>query len=149
MNNRNQRGFTLIELMIVVAIIGIIAAIGYPSYNNYIIKAKRSTAKSFLTQVATSQEQYYLDNKSYADDLSLLGYPGDPFFVDKNNHAAAATSSDAIYEIEITASTATSYTLTAKPVNLQLKQDTKCGSLSLTNTGTKTVSGSSKVNECW
>jgi len=70
----NNNGFTLIELMIVVAIIGIIAAIGYPNYTNYLHKAGRAEGSALLLEVMEKQEQHYRRNMGYADTLAKLGY---------------------------------------------------------------------------
>jgi type IV pilus assembly protein PilE len=70
-----QLGITLIELMVVVAIIAIISAIAYPSYDRYVAKGKRSVAQNALLQVADRQQQFFMDNKRYAADLTNLGYP--------------------------------------------------------------------------
>src|SRR5260370_39287820 len=66
-------GFTLIELMITVAIIAVLAAIGYPSYTRYIARANRSAAESFMLEVTSRQERYLLDPRQYAAGLSSLG----------------------------------------------------------------------------
>ena len=76
MIKRNISGFSLIELMIVVAIIGIIAAIGYPSYTSYLHKAGRSEASALLLEVMEKQEQWYRNELTYTTDLTDLGYAG-------------------------------------------------------------------------
>ena len=73
-SRKNISGFTLIELMIVLAIVGIIAAIGYPSYTQYLLKSGRSEGVSALLQMMERQESYFRDNLSYTTDASQLGY---------------------------------------------------------------------------
>src|SRR5512141_1103711 len=69
---RRNRGFTLIELMVAVVIVGILAAIAYPSYKNYILKGHRSSAQAFLMDAAQRQQQYFLDNRTFAPDVTTL-----------------------------------------------------------------------------
>jgi type IV pilus assembly protein PilE len=76
MKNRfvpNTKGFTLVELLIAVAIMGILMAIAVPNYTEYMVKATRSSAQQFLLDVAQRQEQYLLDNRQYATKLGAGG----------------------------------------------------------------------------
>jgi len=78
-SNRNQKGFTLIELMIVVAIIGILAAIAIPQFASYRMKAQDSAAKSALKNLATAQENYYATENTYTSTrVNLTGWTVEP-----------------------------------------------------------------------
>ena len=72
--DRRQRGFSLIELMMVVAIVGILAAIAYPSYSNSVIKSTRAAAQSYLMELAQAQQKYFNDARTYAPDEATLNF---------------------------------------------------------------------------
>lgn len=144
---KKQNGFTLIELMIVVAIIGILAAIGYPSYQNSVLKSNRSVAKTALFEVVSRQENSFLNSKAYATDLSNLGYSGASYYVDKQGDTS--TVGESIYLIQLATGASTSaFTVQAVPQNSQAK-DATCGTLSLSSTGVKAETGSGVVKDCW
>ncbi len=71
-STRRNRGFTLIELMIVVMVIAVLAGIAYPSYKNHVLKGHRAAAQAFLMDAAQRQQQYFLDNRAFAPDLATL-----------------------------------------------------------------------------
>ncbi|MEJ2257586.1 MAG: type IV pilin protein [Woeseiaceae bacterium] len=143
---RNQQGITLIELMVVVAIIAIVSAVAYPSYERYVVRTKRAVAQNALLQVADRQQQFFMDNKRFAADLTNLGYTANPFVVDDDGAATVAGDADAVYSLSLANVTATTWTATAAPLNGQLSRDTQCGSLTLTQAGAKDSSGG---GECW
>ena len=142
-----QLGITLIELMIVVAIIAIISAVAYPSYDRYVAKGKRSVAQNALLQVADRQQQFFMDNKRYAADLTNLGYPANPYVLDDDGNSTVAGDSKAVYSLSLSNVSATTWTVTAAPLHGQLKRDTHCGSLSITHAGAKDKTGAS--DNCW
>jgi type IV pilus assembly protein PilE len=97
--NKKEKGFTLIELMIVVAIIGVIGAIAVPSYNSYMLKSRRSDAKVGMAKVADRQERYYLQNNTYTTSLADLGLTGD--LTENSYYQLSVTSADvAAFELE-------------------------------------------------
>ncbi|KAF3998196.1 type IV pilin protein [Glaciimonas immobilis] len=135
-----QQGFTLVELMVTVAIVAILAALAYPSYTQYIVRANRSAAESFILSVATTQEQYNLDARQYATTLALLGYATIPTKVSSN------------YVITIAADNTVApptYAITATPTGSQLIQDTPCANLTINQIGTKAISGTATLASCW
>ena len=146
-NRRRQFGITLIELMVVVAIIAIISAFAYPSYQRYVVKAKRTVAQNTLLQIADRQQQFFMDNKRFTADLTDLGFPADPHVVDDDGNSTVAGDSQAVYSLSLSNVTATTWTITAAPLHGQLTRDTYCGNLTITHAGTKGKTGAS--DKCW
>ena len=141
-----EQGFTLIEVMITVVIIGILASIAYPSYIDYVVKSGRSEGVAAVMKVANLQEQYYLDNRSYALDMKSLGLDNDPFETEHGYYTVDFLSDDAknvaepddpprYIEFIITA--------TVNPDSRQVK-DTTCATITMTSAGVKGPSA-----ECW
>ena len=81
----HQRGITLMELMIVVVIVGIMAAIAYPNYRDFAARAKRTEAKAILLEIAQNQERFYLQNSRYGT-LTELGYAGNTIETDTGSY---------------------------------------------------------------
>lgn len=133
----SAKGFTLIELMIVVAVIGILAAIAYPSYQDSIRKSRRADAKSALLELAQFMERNYTLSNRY--DLDSGGVAVALPFTETPKDGTAK-----YYDLTISASAAQSFTLAAAPKNAQASD--VCGTLSITNTGVKAATG---TGQCW
>lgn len=146
-NLLRQRGFTMIELLITVTILVILASVALPSYRSFVAKSVRTQAKSALMLVADRQEQYFMDNKQYTNDLSLLGFTANPLVLDRDGFEVPAESDDAVYQVALAAFTPTSYTLSATPLGAQADADPGCGTLSLTDSGQRASSG--PAADCW
>ena len=152
--SRQLRGFTLIELMMVIVIVGVLMAIVLPAYQNQVIKTKRSVAKGELLKVAARQEQFFVNNKRYATDLADLGYDdgADGYEVDAEGRVVADDSGDSIYLVTLSAASATGFTVQAEP-RLGQAKDKQCKTFTLTSTGVKGVTGapapSLPATECW
>lgn len=142
-----SRGFTLIELMVVAAIIAIIAAVGYPSYLSHVRKTARAEAKVRLLQVAQLQERNFTEKNTYVTDIGpLLG-------LGAGATVYSSSTNDAGSKYQITAAAggagiAQSYTLEAVPQGSQV-DDTDCGTLRLLHTGKKEITGTSTATKCW
>lgn len=130
-----ERGFTLIELMVVVAIIAILASIAYPSYSGYMEKSRRSEGTSALMQIAAKQEQYFMDNRTYTSDLTDLGYSASPFITESGYYSVSASVPNTF-----------EFTLTATPVGPQ-SGDTECTTITLDHENNKGHTGT--ATSCW
>ena len=142
-----QRGMTLLELMIVVAIVTMIAAFAYPSYTQYVVNTKRTAATSTLLQIADRQQQFFMDNKSFTGDLTNLGFASDPLYVSDDGNSVAAGDADAVYIFSLVNVAATTYMAIAAPLAEQLRRDTDCGTLTLNQAGTKDALAGG--DDCW
>jgi type IV pilus assembly protein PilE len=148
MTKSNGGGFTLIELMITIVILGILAAIAYPSYTNYITVARRSEATINLTQIAAQQEKYFTDCGHYAANIGAVKNCTAP-----GTLVGSSTTTNGYYAIVVAAGPSgdmvTSYTLTATPAGTQSTRDAgKCSTISIDSTGLKTASGTDATS-CW
>jgi len=123
------RGFTLVELMIVVAIVAILAVIAYPSYSQYPRRSARAEAQSYLSDVAALQHQYLVDKRSYAPSLAALNTSPTGNVAAKFTVTVAATDAPP------------SYTLTAQATGNQLQD--ACPTLTIDNAGNRTPAS------CW
>jgi type IV pilus assembly protein PilE len=130
-----MRGITLIELMIVVVVIGILAAIAYPNYQEFSARAKRNEARSALLALATNQERFYLNNNTDPQDLTALGFSTTP----------TATPETGYYTIQVTAADASNFTATATYLHGG-NEATKCTTFTIDGRGAKT---SGPETNCW
>jgi type IV pilus assembly protein PilE len=123
-----QFGFTLIEMMVVVVIIGILASIAYPSYQNYVLRSGRTDARDALLNIAQQLERHYTQNNSYT------------------SYTLASTSSQAgLYTISLTKA-ANTYTVTAVPATGSRQTKDTCSSFSINQAGVRT---SNPATGCW
>ena len=160
-----SRGFTLTELLIILVILGLLAAFGLPAFLNYARQSRLAIAQTKLKQIGGQETQWFAAHKAYAT-LRQLGYPADSaisaIYLDKDGLISDSASKDTIYRISIALGAPTTaaspasgegdpgayYLLTAEPVNGQVK-DTRCGVLSLASTGQVGATGLQGESACW
>lgn len=127
-NTRSDLGFTLIELMITVVIVGILAAIAIPSYQNYVMQSRRSEAQATMMRLALNEEKFRANNTTYADHtVSAIGVVNSAYYS---------------FTIEAAANT---YTISAVPQGAQASD--ACGTLTLDQAGNKGQTGT--ATQCW
>lgn len=132
--NRLNKGFTLIEVMIVVVVIGILVAIALPNYQEHVKRGHRAEGQAFLSDAAARQERFYTQGSAYATTLTAL------------YGKAAVTSTTDRYSLSLSSvADDGGYTLTAVPTF----SDPRCGSLSLDAKGGTAITGTGDLSYCW
>ena len=132
---RGVAGFTLVEVMIVVAIIGILAAIAYPSYEEHVRQTRRADAQRSLVELAQFMERYYTSRGTYVGATLPFG-------------ASPRDGGKAFYTLSFKGQlSASSYVLQAVPQDVMAEDD--CGTLTLTNTGLKGQADGQSLGRCW
>ncbi|AYQ30121.1 MULTISPECIES: type IV pilin protein [unclassified Polaromonas] len=153
--NGGSAGFTLIEIMIVVAIVGLLAAIALPSYQSYIARGNRAAARVALSQAAQYMQRFYAANDRYDADRTgtqTIWATMPPTFM------KAPADGTALYEISNTGTnpstaTASTFTLIMRPVSTASMVNDKCGGFTLTQAGVKGITAAAPtaalIAECW
>ena len=136
----STKGFSLIELMIVVAIIAVLSAIAYPTYTRHIIKTRRAAATACLSQYANYMERYYTTNMAY-------NKAGTTDNVLPNLDCRSVQQTGNYYGYDFGTPTASTYTLTATPKSGSAQASDSCGALTLDQTGARNAAGG--VANCW
>lgn len=140
MNNMNlMKGMTLMELLIAVAIMGILASVAYPSYVDYVVRSNRAEPQRELVRLASLQEQYFIDHRTYTTDMTKLGASASPYITESGKYSIAGVIGASGGVSGVT------FTLTATALGSQASSDSSCATLSINETGQKTATSSS----CW
>jgi type IV pilus assembly protein PilE len=129
---RRLRGFTLIELMIAVALVAILVATALPSYSGYVRRSMRTEAQSYLMSVAARQQQFLVDTRVYAGTVDAMGMP-----------VPARIAGAYLVKMEVLAGPPQTFLLTAEPKGDQAKES--CGAMTLNQAGAKTAAKTG----CW
>ncbi|MBE1160075.1 prepilin-type N-terminal cleavage/methylation domain-containing protein [Dyella sp. 7MK23] len=146
LNARGALGFTLIELMVVVAIVAILAAIAMPIYQQQVQRSRRTAAKTALLDVASREEKYYSTNNNYTTSFGSLGYSGAPTTL------SIPGNGQNFYTVQFPASASTSgtsFSIQAVPVSTGPQASDACGTYTLTDLGVQGNSGNSQTSGCW
>ena len=134
-----EQGMTLLELMIVVAIIGILAAIAMPAFNNSVIEARRADARNSMFDWQLRQAEYFADNLSYASVSTINGSGAD-----------TVDSGEGYYDITVTSSGTTTFQMTATPKSGTTQaSDSECASYFCINQDGPLYTGSCAAQACW
>lgn len=141
MSRRRMAGVTLLELMVVVVVIGTLSVIAIPSYRQYSMRAQRTEAKAALLQLAANQERFYLQNNTYTNDLTALGFTG-------------GKSENGVYTLAINPANTVTFTATATATagggtnGVNQTADADCATFTINAQGLRTATPDTAGN-CW
>ena len=133
---KNYTGFSLLELLLVISILGVLCSIVYPNYNNYFVAMHRNNVEMNILDIAIKLEQYYSYNNTY------VGATLDKLAVNTESYKD-------FYIVELNKLTDTEFIIQAQPIANQEQHDKSCGILTIDQNGNKTISGNSDVKSCW
>jgi type IV pilus assembly protein PilE len=125
-------GFTLVELLITVAIVAILAAVAFPSYTDFVARSNRTEAQRELLRIANLQEQFFVDTRAYTSNMTELGLGNDPFITENGFYSIDAALANG------------GFVLTATALAPQSTNDSSCQTLSVNETGKKLP-----ASACW
>ncbi|MCG7542488.1 prepilin-type N-terminal cleavage/methylation domain-containing protein [Pseudoalteromonas sp. CO348] len=131
-------GFTLIEVMIVVVIIGILSAIAYPNYTEYVRRGARADAMTLLLDAANKQEQFFVDNRAYSDNLAAIG--------------VATATENGYFNVTLENVTADTFRIVATAAAGPVQGDEQCPALTIDELGVRGVTGTTDqdaIDRCW
>lgn len=149
LNFARSEGFTLLELMITVAVVAILARMSFYAYTRSVTKSRRVAAEACLASYASYMERYYTTNLRYDRDTSGT-LMSNTVLTGLSMPCAAASATGPYYSYSFTATpTQTTYQVQAVPSGSQATLDAQCGTLSIDQTGTRAVTGTSPVTTCW
>ncbi len=139
---RKRDGFSLIEILIAIALVGIITAIVYPSYLDQIRQSRRAEAKSTLQTVLQQQERFYTDNNTYTGNLTNLGYANNTFTLDNGFYQVSAQQCGGAGWVRC---------VQVRAAALGDQQNDVCDQLTLNSRGQRTAqkNGSDVTQDCW
>ncbi len=139
---KSMHGFSLIELMITVAIAGILLSVALPSYQSQVLRTKRASAAGCTMELAAFMERVYASNIRYDQNAGASTVlPSTPCRSD--------LSSSYSFAFAASQPQARTFTINAVPTGVQATKDARCGTLSINQAGTKGVSGTDPVTQCW
>ena len=147
-------GFSMIELMIVVAIIAVLAAIAISSYSSYVVKTNRSAATACMSEYANYMERYYTTNLRYDEippsgSTAAVANPVSGTTPTLVLDCAITAQTGNNYQYSVPAPSTTGYIIQATPINGQLTRDKQCATLTLNQLGARTNSGTGTLAQCW